>query len=115
MQPSNQMPSNGILGDNSGVELPEAPVDDSEKKELTNKVKYSKTKEYKELRAKAQERIDFYKTTLPAGYSEADRTRKAEMWGTANLIIAEFTALFGEIDTAEELLKELYSEQEYER
>lgn len=103
-------PENVILGDNTGVELPQAPIDNSEQKELANKKKYSKSKEYRALRAKAQERIDFYKNTLPAGYADADKQRKAEMWGTANLIIAEFEQLFSEHDNAEELLKELFDE-----
>lgn len=103
-------PSNGIIGDESGTELPQAPVDETALGELRAKAKYSRSKEYKELRAKAQERIDFYKTTLPAGYADADSQKKAEMWGFANLMVAEFEQLFSEHENAAELLKEIYDE-----
>lgn len=107
-------PQNSLVSDFTGVELPEMPVDDSAKVELEKRKKYSKTKEYRELRAKAQERIEFYKHNLPAGYNDATAERKAQMWGFANLMIAEFEQLFSEHENADELLKDLFPEP-YER
>ncbi len=105
-------PNNGIIGDESGIELPQAPVDETAINELRAKAKYSRSKEYKELREKAQIRIDFYKTFLPDGrpIATANKVERAEAWGFANLLIAEFEQLFGENDNAEQLLKELHDE-----
>lgn len=100
-------PDNVLMGDATGTEIPEKPIDETALNELRNKAKYSKTREYKELRAKAQARIDFYKTTLPDGYAKADKEQRGQMWGLANIVIAEFNQLFSEHELADELLKEL--------
>lgn len=103
-------PNNAIIGDSTGVELPVAAVDDTAKKELQNKAKYKRSKEYAELKAKADARIEFYSKNLPVGYAEANTAKKAELWGMANLLIAEFKALFEENEQAEEILKDMYGE-----
>lgn len=103
-------PNYGIIGDNTGVDLPQMPADDSAEKELRQKAKYSRSKEYKELRQKAQTRIEFYQKFLPDGRligttPPADLQRK---WELANLLIAEIEQLFGETDQAEAILREQF-------
>ena len=105
-------PQNVILGDETGIELPQKPIDDEALNELRRKAKYSRYKEYAELRAKAQDRIDFYKRFLPNGElvgttSPEDLARK---WELANILIAEFEGLFGENENATQILKDEFSE-----
>lgn len=101
-------PNNSIIGDSYGTDLPEIAVDDTAKKELANKAKYSRSKEYKELKAKADARIEFYQRYLPNGQpiAVASKQERAEQWGFANLLIAEFNQLFDEHETAEQLFKD---------
>lgn len=105
-------PDNVLIGDMTGVELPEKPVDETALNELKKKSKYRKTKEYAELREKAQERIDFYKSFLPNGQPVAtsDMAELGRQWALANIIIAEFEQLFGEHESADQLLKEEFGE-----
>lgn len=105
-------PDNAIIGDAQGIDLPQAVPDESAKLELASKAKYSKSKEYKDLRQKAEDRIGFYQKFLPNGQlvgtaSKADMERK---WELANLLIAEFQQLFSEHDNADALLKEEFSD-----
>lgn len=105
-------PDNVILGDNTGVELPQKPEDTDAVNELRRKAKYSRSKEYAELRQKAQARIDFYQKFLPNGQpigtaNKGDMERK---WELANLLIAEFEQLFGEHENAAQILKDEYNE-----
>lgn len=105
-------PSNSLIGDSFGTDLPEIPPDDTGKQELANKVKYSRSKEYKELKAKADERIEFYKKFLPSGQLVGTTSKEelARKWELANILIAEFDQLFGEHENAEALFKEEFGE-----
>lgn len=105
-------PQNAVIGDESGVDLPQAPMDETALNELKAKAKYSKTKEYKELKAKADERIEFYQKFLPNGQpvgtaTKGDMERK---WEMANLLIAEFQQLFSEHENATQILREEFNE-----
>jgi hypothetical protein len=106
-------PQNALIGDESGIDLPQKPVDEQALGELRNKAKYSRSKEYLELKAKAQVRIDFYKSFLPDGrpVATASKAERADAWGFANLLIAEFQQLFGEHENAEQILKDEFGEQ----
>lgn len=101
-------PQNSLIGDSFGTDLPEMKTDDTGKKELANKAKYSRSKEYKELKEKADQRIAFYQKFLPSGQlvGTASREEMARKWELANLIIAEFEQLFSEHEGAEQLFKE---------
>lgn len=105
-------PSNAIMGDDTGTDLPQKPEDEEAINDLKRKAKYSRSKEYSELRQKAQERVEFYQRFLPNGQpvgtaSKGDVERK---WELANIIIAEFQQLFSEHENAAQLLKEEYNE-----
>lgn len=104
-------PQNSLIGDSMGTDLPQMQEDDTAKKELASKVKYSRTKEYKDLKAKADERIEFYKKFLPNGQlvGTASREEMARKWELANLLIAEFDQLFSEHENAEALFKEEFN------
>lgn len=101
---------NGIIGDALPTELPQMAVDTTAIDETRKKAKYSRSKEYAELRAKAQARIEFYQSFLPDGRPIGTTSREdlAGKWELANILIAEFKALFSEHDGAEELLKEIH-------
>ncbi len=106
-------PQNILMGDITGVELPEKPVDETAVKELQNKAKYARSKEYKDLKQKADERVAFYQNYLPNGMP-IGATTKAERdgkWELANVVIAEFKALFSEHEGANTLLDELYGDK----
>ena len=103
---------NQVMGDSMGIDLPQKPVDETAINELKHKAKYSRSTEFKELRAKAQAKIEFYQRYLPSGQPIGMATPE-EMkgkWELANLIIAELQQLFDEHDNAEAILKELYGE-----
>lgn len=100
-------PNNALIGDMTGVELPQVPVDETAINELKKKAKYKRSKEYAELRAKAQARIEFYQHFLPSGQPifAASFEEKEGAWTLANIIIAEFEQLFGEHEQADALLR----------
>ena len=58
---------NQVMGDSMGIDLPQKPVDETAINELKHKAKYSRSTEFKELRAKAQTRMEFYQKFLPSG------------------------------------------------
>ena len=106
------MSDNAFTDNSIGTELPQKPVDDTALRELRNKVKYSKSKEFQELKAVADQRIDFYTKFLPNGKPIVDTTpaEREKMWQVANIVIAEFQQLFGEFEFVEEILKEEFGE-----
>lgn len=106
------MGTNGIIGDNLGIDLPQKPVDEIAINELRHKAKYSRSTEFKELREKAQARIEFYQKFLPNGQLIGTVTREEMQgkWELANLLIAELRNLFDEYEGADALLKETYGE-----
>jgi hypothetical protein len=103
-------PQNGLVGDAFATSLPQTPVATEAMDEVRRKAKYSRSSEYAELRAKAQERIDFYRGFLPNGMPIGSTSREelAGKWELANILIAEFLSLFSELDGAEAVLKETY-------
>ncbi len=105
-------PQSGLIGDSYGTELPQKAPDTSQIEDAKKKAKYSRSKEYAELRAKAQTRIEFYRHFLPNGQpiGSVSREELAGKWELANILIAEFEQLFAENDNAERLLKEQYGE-----
>lgn len=104
---------NGLIDEMGGIDLPQKPVDETAIKELKSKAKYSQSKEFRELRAKADARVEFYQKFLPDGrpIGTANRADMERKWENANLIIAEINGLFDEFDNAEQILKEDFGEQ----
>lgn len=106
-------PDNILLGDATGTDLPQKPVDETALNEVKTKAKYSRSKEYKELKAKADERIIFYQRFLPGNIPPEMVTdaERAKYWAIANIVIAELQQLFGEYGAAEQILKDEFGEQ----
>lgn len=100
-------PQNGILGDAMGIDLPQATPDENSLNEEKNKARYSKSKEFKQIRAYCQDRINFYQTKLPNGAEVGlDVVPSTEDWRVANRVIGEFKALMNIYDTAREVVEE---------
>ncbi len=100
--------TNAIIGDQTGVDLPQAPVDESALIELRKKAKFSKSREFRELREKMTERIDFYSKFLPdgRGLDVVSTKEAAENWRIATIVISELTAVMDAYDGSIELLKD---------
>jgi hypothetical protein len=102
------MPSqNGIMGDeNFGIDLPQTePIDDLDAERRM--VKFSKTKEFKQLQAHIEGRILFYQTYLPDGraLTTVSDDERGAMWVAANAIIGELKGLLLAYDQAVETVK----------
>lgn len=103
---------NGIIGDMTGVDLPQAPTNEDYINELKKKARYSKSKEFKELREAMEQRIDFYTQFLPDGrpVGSVAPAEAQKYWTVANLVIAELKAVISAYDGSVELLKD-YNEE----
>lgn len=103
-------PQNGIMGDeNFGTQLEQNNDElDQARNEMANAAKFSKTKEFKELKKHLESRIEFYQTYLPDGrpvVSQDDLEQQKGMWLVANTIISEFKAVISAYEQAAELIK----------
>lgn len=107
------MSQNAIIGDASGIDLPESQIDPTLISDEKAKARFSKTKEFQKLKAYAEERIRFYETFLPNGepvqISSMNFQEKGANWVVANAVIGEFKALIGEYETAAEVVNEILS------
>ena len=100
-------PQNMIPGDTFGIDLPEVKIDDTQMSELKNTARFSKTKEFKELEAYINRRIEFYQQYLPDGRNPAGVDFNTDLyWRLANLVVAEFKTLISQYKGAEEMVKD---------
>ena len=101
----------GIIGDVSATELPQAPTDQQEVAltELRKKAKYSRSKEFAELRENMEARIKFYQSYLPGGTPIIAVTEevRGKYWAIADLVIAELQQVIDGYRGADEQLKEI--------
>lgn len=100
-------PQNGIMGDNFGIDLPQAQVDKSALDEEKAMARFSKSKEFKKLKEMMEARIEFYQKALPDGrpITAVDGRERAEMWVIANAVIGEFNMILGAYENAKEVTK----------
>lgn len=102
-------PQNTVMGDqNFGTTLPETQVDEAEIKELEKRARFSKTAEFKTLKAHLEGRIAFYQQYLPNGEAVGGKETPEElgrMWIVANIIIGEFRAALASYELAAEEVK----------
>lgn len=98
---------NAIIGDNMGTDLPVTQVDSGVLNQEQSMAKYSKSREYQQLKQHLQSRITYYQSFLPDGRQVSDVPPKeqAEMWGVANTIIAEFNAVIMAYEGAAEAVE----------
>lgn len=99
----------GLLGDISSTELPEKPVDEEVVGELRRKAKYSRSKEFAELKAHMEQRIDFYQKYLPNGQPVAALSSEdaGKYYVVANIVIAELKQVIDGYESANEQVKEI--------
>ncbi len=97
-------PANGLMGDSYGTDIPVTQVDEQSLDEEKRKAKYSRTKEFKQLREKVEMRIAYYQQFLPGNIPPENVTEeeRGKYWAVANILIQEFRALINEYDAAKE-------------
>lgn len=104
-------PSNGIMGDMTGVELPQMQVNKDVLTEEKKMAKYSRSSEFKRIQEWCEGRIAFYQTYLPNGAEVGlDVAPSAEDWRVANRVIGELKALMNSYRIASEAVKEASDE-----
>lgn len=102
-------PDNVLIGDiSSGIDLPEAQVDEKELIEEKKMAQYSKTAEFERIQNYCQERIAFYQKYFPDGRPVATASKKdrEDMWVVANLVIDEFTNLMNIYENAAQAVEQ---------
>lgn len=108
MQPN--QPSNGLIGDAQPIQLPQMPEDQQQEAllELRKKAKYSRSKEFAELRENMEARIKFYQSFLPGGTPivHIEEKERGKYWAVADLVIAELQQVIDGYQNAESLLKD---------
>lgn len=101
-------PVNGIVGQDFGTELPQTEVLVEQRAEEKSMAKFSRTKEFKALKSKIEERIEFYQKCLPDGrpLTAVDETERASQWIIANVVIGEFKAIIASYEQAKEAVED---------
>lgn len=103
------MAENGIVGDQDGpTEIPQTQISEDLLTQEKNLAKYSKTKEFKELKSYLEARIEFFKNYLPDG-KEVRFLAEPEMgikWVVANNVINEFNAVLTRYEQARSIVKQ---------
>ncbi len=106
------MTQRGIIGDLDQIDLPMVNNDPQLLEEEQRKARFSKTKEFKELKDQIDRKIEFYSAYLPGGVSyEAllavkDFEEIGKMTVLSSTIIGEFRQLIQTYETANEAVKE---------
>lgn len=99
-------PSNGIVGDSFGLDLPESVMDEQSLNEEKKMARYSKSKEFKRLKEYMEARINFYQKYLPDGRPVAATDNvTAEDWRVANTVISEFKNVIDQYELAADVVK----------
>ncbi len=98
----------GIIGDAYPTELPVTNVPEQDLTEEKKMAKFSKTAEFKRLKAHIEQRMDFYRAFLPNGQAvlEADNvTELGQKWLVANAIVTELQSIIDAYEMANEAVK----------
>lgn len=100
-------PQNTILGDSTGVDLPQMAQPETMLMEEKKLAKYSRTAEFKRIQEWCEDRISFYQSYLPNGAEVGlDVAPTQEDWRVANRVIGEFRALMNMYEIANEAVKD---------
>lgn len=100
-------PNNGIIGDNTGVDLPQMEPEADTLAEEKKMAKYSRSAEFGRIKQFCEERIAFYQTSLPDGRDvRTGSLPTPQDWVVANAIIAEFQALLNSYQIASDAVKD---------
>ena len=88
---------NAVVGDqNFGTDLPLTQLEDEALAKEKNRARYSKTKEFQDLKEHMEARIEFFQNFLPDGKEvrwEAPDGKTALKWVVATNVINEFRAV----------------------
>ena len=100
-------PKNALIGDATGVELPQMELTDNFLVEEKKMAKYSRSTEFKRIQEWCEGRIEFYQTKLPNGAEIGlDVAPSTEDWRVANRVIGELRALLAQYEMAATAVKE---------
>lgn len=100
-------PKNAIMGDNTGIDLPQMQPDEQDLSIEKNIAKFSKTKEWKALKEHIESRIHFYQSYMPNGQEIAmDYFPSTEDWRVANRVIGELKLLISTYEGVKEAVDE---------
>lgn len=100
-------PQNILIGDSTGVELPQMEASEDLLVEEKKMAKYSRSAEFKRIQEHFNERIKFYQSKLPDGRDiGVGQLPTPEEWVIANAIIAEFNLVIDMYERAAEAVKE---------
>jgi hypothetical protein len=102
---------NGIVGEDFGVDLPEMQVPEQDLTVEKNMAKFSKTAEFRKLKAHFEERIKFYQGYMPDGRAVVESLPTPEQWVIANAIIGEFKAVLSVYEQAREAVEDVHRER----
>lgn len=103
----------GIIGDQSAVDLPQAPqLPPDELAAEKQRARFSKSKEFKALKEHLENRMEFYRHRLPGGaefnklVGNQDMRAVGENAVISSTIIQEFQALIDVYEQAAEVIKD---------
>jgi hypothetical protein len=99
---------NAVTGDEFGMDVPETLVDTPQLDEEARKAKYSKTKEFKEIRKYWEDRREFFKTYTPSGAEirfQIPNEDIAQQWVLANNMITEIDCFLSQYSNAADALR----------
>lgn len=102
------MEQQGIIGDSYPTELPVTNVPEQDLTEEKKMAKFSKTREFKRLKAHIEQRITYYQAFLPNGKAvleSEDMTQLGQNWLVANALITELQAIIDAYELANEAVK----------
>jgi len=102
-------PANAIIGETFGTDIPQTKIDETQLAEEKNAARYSKTKEFRQLKEYLEGRIKFFQGHLPNGDPAATQSPEVlyHNWVVANLVIGEFQAVLNFYANAEEAVKDV--------
>ena len=118
---------NAIMGDDAtnygtDIDVPEYQVErELALAEAKSKASFSKTREFKELKAKLESRIEYYKTQQPGGLGQPlaliDMSNSERGWRVlaSDLIIKEFQAVIAGYELSYQTVQKAEAEREAAR
>ena len=103
-------PDNGIIG-NQGfpTDLPQTQVPEADLSRERSMAKFSKTEEFKALKAAVESRIDFYQKYMPGTpdtpIAHVPNEERGYMWLASSIIIDEFRSILSAYEQAADAVK----------
>lgn len=88
-------PTNAIIGDATGFDLPESRVDEKQLLEEKRLARFAHSKEFQELKAHFADRIAYYQSYMPGNIpiTEVKKEERDAYWVAAEVIINELRAV----------------------